>query len=101
VTKSQLVEMVSLKVGNLSKKDAEAIVETIFQSMTDALCRDERVEIRGFGAFSTKIRESREGRNPKTGEKVSVPRKRVPFFNAGKQLKERVNAGRVTTPPQA
>jgi integration host factor subunit beta len=91
VTKSQLIEAVAAKLQSVSKKDVEIIVDTIFGSMTEALTRDERIEIRGFGSFVSKIREQREGRNPKTGEKVSVPRKRTPFFTVGKELKERVN----------
>ncbi len=101
MTKSQLIEAVAGKLSSVSKKDVEIIVDTIFNSMTDALTRDERIEIRGFGSFVSKVREAREGRNPKTGEKVSVPRKRTPFFTVGKELKERVNSARVqqTTPP--
>jgi integration host factor subunit beta len=66
--------------------------------MTDALTKDERIEIRGFGSFVAKVRESREGRNPKTGEKVLVPKKRTPFFTVGKELKERVDAKKDTDP---
>jgi integration host factor subunit beta len=95
VTKSQLIETVATRLQHVSKKDVEVIVETIFGCMTDALARDERIEIRGLGSFVSKIRESREGRNPKTGDKVSVPKKRTPFFTVGKELKERVNDNRV------
>ena len=91
MTKSQLIETVASKLQNVSKKDIEIIVDTIFSCMTDALTRDERIEIRGFGSFVSKVRDAREGRNPKTGEKVHVPRKRTPFFTVGKELKERVN----------
>jgi integration host factor subunit beta len=98
VTKSQLIEAVAAKLSNVSKKDIEIIVETIFNSMTEALTRDERIEIRGFGSFVSKIREAREGRNPKTGEKVSVPKKRTPFFTVGKELKERVNTASIAAP---
>lgn len=94
MTKSQMIEIVSEKLSNYSKKDVEVIVDTIFECMTDALTRDERIEIRGFGSFVSKIRDSREGRNPKTGDKVPVPRKRTPFFTVGKELKERVNDSR-------
>jgi integration host factor subunit beta len=90
VTKSQLIEIVATRLQHV-----EVIVETIFGCMTDALARDERIEIRGLGSFVSKIRESREGRNPKTGDKVSVPKKRTPFFTVGKELKERVNDNRV------
>ncbi len=91
MTKSQLIETVATRLQSVSKKDIEVIVDTIFSCMTDSLTRDERIEIRGFGSFVSKERESREGRNPKTGEKVLVPRKRTPFFTVGKELKERVN----------
>jgi integration host factor subunit beta len=94
VTKSQLIEAVAAKLQNVSKKDVEIIVETIFNSMSDALSRDERIEIRGFGSFVSKVREAREGRNPKTGDKVPVPQKRTPFFTVGKELKERVDSNR-------
>ena len=92
MTKSQLIEAVASKLQNVSKKDVEIIVDTIFSTMTDALTRDERIEIRGFGSFVSKKRDAREGRNPKTGEKVYVPKKRTPFFTVGKEMKERVNA---------
>lgn len=92
MTKSQLIEAVASKLQSVSKKDVEIIVDTIFSSMTDALTRDERIEIRGFGSFVSKKRDAREGRNPKTGEKVSVPKKRTPFFTVGKEMKERVNS---------
>ncbi len=91
MTKSQLIETVASKIQTVSKKDIEVIVDTIFNCMTDSLTRDERIEIRGFGSFVSKVREAREGRNPKTGEKVFVPKKRTPFFTVGKELKERVD----------
>lgn len=91
MTKSQLIETVASRLQNVSKKDVEIIVDTVFGCMTDALARDERIEIRGLGSFVSKIRDAREGRNPKTGDKVSVPKKRTPFFTVGKELKERVN----------
>ncbi len=94
LTKSELVLAVAEKVNGMKKKDVEAVVETVFDCMTDSLCRDERVEIRGWGSFSVRTREARKGRNPKTGEPVEVPRKRVPFFTAGKELKERVDLTR-------
>jgi len=93
MTKSELVDAVTQKRDGLSKKDAEIIVDLIFSSMTRALCNDERIEIRGLGSFTAKVREPRQGRNPKTGEPVEVPKKRVPMFNAGKELKERINEG--------
>ncbi|NMB74034.1 MAG: integration host factor subunit beta [Myxococcales bacterium] len=94
MTKSQLIETVTSRIQNVSKKDVELVVETIFGCMTDALAKDERIEIRGLGSFVAKTRDAREGRNPKTGEKVTVPRKRTPFFTVGKELKERVNVKR-------
>ncbi len=94
MTKSQLIEAVAIRLQDVSKKDVEIIVDTIFNCMTDALTLDERIEIRGFGSFVAKIREAREGRNPKTGDRVTVPRKRTPFFTVGKELKDRVNSAR-------
>ena len=91
VTKSDLVETIADKNPNLTKKDVETIVNIIFESMTHALARGERIEIRGFGSFQVKHREAREGRNPKTGEKVFIAAKRVPFFKVGKELRERVD----------
>ena len=92
MTKSDLIERVALKSeGKISRAEAEVIVNTIFNSMCDALVQGERIEIRGFGSFSVKERDAREGRNPKTGEVVTVAPKRVPFFKVGKELKERVD----------
>ena len=68
------------------------MVNTIFDSMTEALRRSDRIEIRGFGSFQVKVREAREGRNPKTGEEVQIPAKQTPFFKVGKELKERIDA---------
>ena len=98
MTKSQLIETVASRIQSVSKKDIEVIVDTIFSCMTESLTRDERIEIRGFGSFVSKVREAREGRNPKTGEKVSVPKKRTPFFTVGKELKERVNVKKDQNP---
>jgi integration host factor subunit beta len=92
--KSQLVDAVSEKLWKVSKKDIEKIVDTLFDCITEAMIGGERIEIRGFGVFAPRTRHAKEGRNPKTGEKIHVPRKRVPFFTAGKELRERVNAGR-------
>ncbi len=91
MTKSELVERVADKVDNLSKRDVEIIIDLIFDSMTDNLRRGERIEIRGFGSFKVKEREARVGRNPKTGESINIPAKRMPFFKVGKELKERVD----------
>ncbi len=92
MTKSDLIERVAERVPDISKKDTELVVNTIFDSMTDALRSSDRIEIRGFGSFQVKIREAREGRNPKTGEEVKIPAKRTPFFKFGKELKERIDA---------
>jgi integration host factor beta subunit len=92
MTKSDLIERVAERMPHISKKDTEVVVNTIFDSMTDALRTGERIEIRGFGSFQVKIRDAREGRNPKTGEIVRIPAKRTPFFKVGKDLKERIDA---------
>jgi len=91
MTKSELVSAVASKFELLSVKEMEVVVDVVFDSIVQALIRDERTEIRGFGAFSSKKRVAREGRNPKTGGSVQVPAKRTPFFIVGKELKERVN----------
>ena len=90
MTKADLVEEVS-RVSGLTKKDAELIVETVFQNVIRALHRGEKVELRGFGSFRLRQRESRQGRNPKTGERVDVPPKQVPYFKPGKELKDLLN----------
>ncbi|MEK6589338.1 MAG: HU family DNA-binding protein [Nitrospinota bacterium] len=90
MTKAELAEQVSSKI-NLTKKETEEIVSIIFGSITEALSKGDKVELRGFGSFRIRHRSSREGRNPKTGLKVKVPPKKVPFFRAGKELKEIVN----------
>jgi integration host factor subunit beta len=91
MTKADLVDEVA-KISNLTKKETELIVNTVFDSIAAALARTEKVELRGFGSFRVRRRNSRRGRNPKTGSAVSVPEKRVPFFKVGKRLKELVNA---------
>lgn len=93
MTKSDLVAAVAQKRKDLSKKDIELVVNTIFESMTRSLIQGERIEIRGFGSFTVKHRDARIGRNPKTGAAVAIPAKRVPFFTVGKELRERVNNG--------
>jgi integration host factor subunit beta len=87
MTKAELVEEVA-RAAELNKRDAEVIVETVFESIITALHRGEKVELRGFGSFRTRERGPRRGRNPKTGEPVDVPAKRVPYFKPGKELKE-------------
>ncbi|MEE9542890.1 MAG: integration host factor subunit beta [Thermodesulfobacteriota bacterium] len=91
MTKSDLVDRLAAKSGNFSRKDIEVIVDTVFGSMADSLARGEKVEIRGFGSFKVKQREGRNGRNPKSGESIFIEPKKVPFFKAGKELKERVD----------
>jgi len=92
MTKRELIEKLADRVKDLSLKDSEIIVNTIFDTMTDALATGDRIEIRGFGSFQVKERRSREGRNPRTGEKVMVEEKKVPFFKVGKELKEKVDS---------
>jgi integration host factor subunit beta len=87
MTKAELVEEVA-RAAELNKRDAEVIVETVFDSIIGALHKGEKVELRGFGSFRTRQRGPRRGRNPKTGEPVDVPAKRVPYFKPGKELKE-------------
>ena len=92
MTKSGLVEALSEKISTLTKKECEVIVDTVFHNMRDALHKGEKIEIRGFGSFTVRVRRAKEGRNPKTGEKVSIPEKRIPFFKVGKELRELVNS---------
>ena len=90
MTKAVLVEEVA-RITDLTKKDAEVIVDTVFRCIADALRCGEKVELRGFGSFRLRRREPRRGRNPKTGDRVDVPPKQVPYFKPGKELKERIN----------
>lgn len=90
MTKAELIEEVS-RVVEMSRKDSEVIVETIFDSVVRALRTGEKIEIRGFGSFRTRQRQARIGRNPKTGTRVEVPAKRIPFFKPSKELKDLVN----------
>ncbi len=92
MTKSGLIEDVARRTPHISKRDTEVVVNTIFDSMVEALKRGDRIEIRGFGSFQVKIREARDGRNPKTGEPVHISAKRTPFFKVGKELKEMVDS---------
>ncbi|MHA1567955.1 MAG: integration host factor subunit beta [Alphaproteobacteria bacterium] len=94
MTKSQLILLLAEENPHLFQRDIERIVTTVFREIADALVRGDRVELRGFGAFSVKEREARTGRNPRTGAAVHVPHKHVPFFKSGKELRERVNARR-------
>jgi integration host factor subunit beta len=90
MTKAELIEKV-LVAADLNKKEAEAAVETFFDSIIASLRSGEKIELRGFGSFRLRSRGPRVGRNPKTGEKVNVPAKRIPFFKPGKELKELIN----------
>ena len=94
MTRSELIAELAEANPHLTARDIETIVATVFNEITAALSRGERVELRGFGAFSVKKRESRLGRNPRTGAAVAVDEKAVPFFKAGKELRERVNRGK-------
>ena len=96
MTKSGLIEDVARRTPHISKRDTEVVVNTIFDSMVEALKRGDRIEIRGFGSFQVKLREAREGRNPKTGAPVHISAKRTPFFKVGKELKEMVDSGAVS-----
>jgi integration host factor subunit beta len=91
MTKRNLIDEVVRLYPRYSRRDAEVIVNEVFNSMAEELRRDGRIEIRGFGSFVVKHRRAREGRNPKTGTRVSVEAKRIPFFKVGKELKLRVD----------
>jgi len=100
MTKAELVEEVA-RVSELTKKHSEIIVNTVFDSIVDALQKDQKIELRGFGSFRIRQRRSRQGRNPKTGDKVDVPAKRIPYFKPGKELKELINASAGSPEPTA
>jgi integration host factor subunit beta len=89
--KSELVQKIADENPHLYQRDVERIVTTIFDSIINAMAEGNRVELRGFGAFSVKKRDARQGRNPRTGETVTVDEKHVPFFKAGKLLRDRLN----------
>ncbi len=91
MTKSELIAKLANENPHLFQRDVERIVTTIFDEITNALAQGDRVELRGFGAFSIKERGSRVGRNPRTGEAVDVGEKFIPYFKTGKQLRERLN----------
>ncbi len=94
MTKSELIAELAAANPHLLARDAERIVGTVFEEIITALANGDRVELRGFGAFTVKRRNARTGRNPRTGEAVAVEEKFVPFFKAGKELRDRVNRGR-------
>ncbi|MEO1205303.1 MAG: integration host factor subunit beta [Pseudomonadota bacterium] len=91
--KSELIQKISTANPHLYHRDVERIVNVIFDEIVEALSRGDRVELRGFGAFTVKHRPAREGRNPRTGQPVSVAEKFVPFFKTGKELRDRLNDG--------
>ena len=90
MTKAELVDEVT-SLGDLTRRDSDVIVETMFDAMVSALRADDKIEIRGFGSFRTRQRKQRIGRNPKTGDRVEVPAKRVPYFKPSKDLRDQVN----------
>ena len=90
MTKADLIDEV-VRVSDMSKKHAEKIVNTVFLSIIEALQKDDKIELRGFGSFRVRKRRSRQGRNPKTGDHVDVPEKRIPYFKPGKELKDLIN----------
>ena len=91
MTKSDLVKRLAEANPHLYMRDIERIVSTVFEHISSALARGDRVELRGFGAFSVRGRDARIGRNPRTGDEVQVPQKAVPYFKTGKELRERLN----------
>ncbi len=92
MTKSELIACLAERYPRLVVKDADFVVNTILEAMSDALSTGQRIEIRGFGSFSLNCRSPRVGRNPKSGDKVMVPEKRAPHFKPGKELRERVDS---------
>lgn len=89
--RSELVQVIADENPHLYQRDVERIVNTVFEQITEAMARGDRVELRGFGAFSVKKRDARTGRNPRTGAAVQVEEKHVPFFKTGKALRDRLN----------
>lgn len=98
MNKSELVDFIVTKT-DLPRKRAEDVVNLVFDEMTAALARGDRIEIRGFGSFVSKHRRARTGRNPRTGAAIPVVEKRLPFFKVGKELRERVNSNKAGTKP--
>jgi integration host factor subunit beta len=99
MTKSQLIELIAEKAPHVPPRRVEAIVNAIFERMTQALKAGERIELRGFGCFAVKSRSARLGRNPKTGALVPLPQRVAVSFSAGKELRERINRVRASRPP--
>ena len=100
MTKAELVDEVA-RVVQVTKKQAEAIVNIVFDSIVESLRSGQKIELRGFGSFRLRSRKSRTGRNPKTGEKVEVPSKKIPYFKPGKELKELINKALTEQPGEA
>ncbi|HLM54645.1 MAG TPA: HU family DNA-binding protein [Pyrinomonadaceae bacterium] len=100
MTKAELVEDVA-RAAELTKKDAERLVEIVFESIIETLNHGEKIELRGFGSFRVRERGARRGRNPKTGAPVDIPAKRVPYFKPGKELKELINEEPGAAPPSS
>jgi len=92
ITKAELINIVAEKAG-ITRVKAETVVNTIFDSMVEALLRDDRIEIRGFGSFVNREYKAYKGRNPRTGEVIDVEEKKLPFFKVGKELKDEINSG--------
>jgi len=92
MTKSELVEMIADTQAEITRREAEVVVNTVFSAISGALAAGDRVELRGFGSFTTRQRKARAGRNPRTGVTVTVPAKVVPHFKPGKELRERVDS---------
>jgi len=97
MTKSELIELLAQKQEHLPSRDVELAVKTILELMSDALATGERVEVRGFGSFTLHFRQPRQGRNPKTGEQVTLPGRHVPHFKPGKELRLMVNEDETKT----
>ncbi|MGQ0506392.1 MAG: HU family DNA-binding protein [Myxococcaceae bacterium] len=93
MTKSQLIDQISQRALHVPRREIEAIVNAVFDTLSDGLRREERIEVRGFGSFSVRVRNARTGRNPKTGATVHVPARKSPAFTPGKELKDRLNPG--------
>ena len=100
MTKADLVEEV-IRVADLGKRDAEIVVATVFEQIVLALKSDDKIELRGFGSFRVRRRRSRQGRNPKTGDRVDVPSKRIPYFKPGKELRDLINGAHEAVRPVA
>ena len=99
MTKADLVDRVTA-LGDLTRRDGEIIVDTLFESVIGALKAGDKIEIRGFGSFRTRQRQPRIGRNPKTGARVEVPAKKIPYFKPSKELKDVVNNSAAAAPPE-